>query len=89
MADLKSLNNRFTDKLRESANIAKIELKYNPSFFIQMLLEYGGQETAKRLINAKKISDGFEKMWENNRLDLTVEAIALEEEWKSLPSVPR
>lgn len=81
---MNSLEIQFTVELLNAAEIAKKECKYNPSFFIHMLDENGGVETAKKLLRAKKISDGFEKLWELKRLDLTVEAIVLNQKWNSL-----
>lgn len=51
-------------------------LDYNPSFFVQMLDDRGGLSTAKKLINDDSPSEGFTKLWELKRLDLTVEAVA-------------
>ncbi len=54
---------------------AKEEVDYNAGYFLNMLRESGGIGTAKSLINAPKISDGFSALWERKRLDLTVEAV--------------
>lgn len=78
------LEKQFTERLLEAAKIAKTECNYNPSVFLKMLSDYGGIGTARRLIAAKTISDGFEKLWRLKRLDLTVEAIVLEAKWKSI-----
>ena len=57
---------------------AKEEAGYNASYFLHMLGDLGGFGTAKSLIDAAKISDGFTALWERGRLDLTVEAVILE-----------
>ena len=50
-----------------------------------MLDERGGVETAKFLINSPKPSDGYTKLFERNRLDLTVEATVVNEpRWRNL-----
>jgi hypothetical protein len=49
-----------------------------------MISEHGAVEAAKRLINSSKPSDGYTRLWELGRLDLSVEAIVQEELWKDL-----
>jgi hypothetical protein len=49
-----------------------------------MLRENGALQTAKILINEKKIPDGFTQMFLRNRLDLTIEAIAIEPQFRVL-----
>jgi hypothetical protein len=60
------------------------ELGYAASYFARMLDERGALATAQKLINEPQISDGFTKLWELRRLDLTVEAVALRREFQSL-----
>jgi hypothetical protein len=43
-----------------------------------MLGDKGGLATAKYLINALKPSDGYTHLYERGRLDLTVEAMVVE-----------
>jgi hypothetical protein len=40
-----------------------------------MLTEHRGLETARILLHADKVSDGYTALWERGRLDLTVEAL--------------
>jgi hypothetical protein len=49
-------------------------LGYNPSYFLRMLEEYGAVETTRRLINSDKWPEGFTRLSEIGRLDLTLEA---------------
>jgi hypothetical protein len=64
---------------------AKSEAKYNATIFLQMTIDRGGLETAKFLINSPKESDGYTALYERDRLDLTVEAIVVENrKWHSL-----
>ena len=63
----------------------KAEAHHNASVFFHMLNERGGVATAKALINAPSPSDTYTKLWELNRLDLTVEAeVAENEQWLNL-----
>ncbi len=56
---------------------------YYPTTFRRMLAEHGGVETARRLIRGAATS-GFDKLWEKQRLDLSVEALVLKPAWQSL-----
>lgn len=49
---------------------------YTASLFLGMVTEMGGLAAAKKLINDPKPSDGFRRLWEMGRLDLTVEYVA-------------
>lgn len=57
---------------------------YTPSYFLRMLSEHGGIETARRLINSDTPSEGFTRLWMMKRLDLTVEELVLQPDWESL-----
>jgi hypothetical protein len=59
-------------------------LGYNPAYFVRMLDDRGGLATMKKLINDNTPSDGFTKLWELQRLDLTVEAVALRSPYAAL-----
>lgn len=63
----------FTD----GAETLKREVGYNPTYFLGMVAEHGPAEASRRLIRSKDASDGFTRLWEARRLDMTVEAIAL------------
>jgi hypothetical protein len=64
---------------------AKEEAGYNATIFLGMLTKMKGVATAKQLINAAKPSDGYTALYERSRLDLTVEALVVEDErWHSL-----
>jgi hypothetical protein len=64
---------------------AKDEAGYNATIFLQMLTDNRGVRTAKTLINAAKPSDGYTALYMRGRLDLTVEALVIEDErWHQL-----
>ncbi len=75
MADLQE---QFDLAMFEVYRRAKGEAGYNATVFLQMLSDGGGLRTAKTLINAAKPSDGYTALWERKRLDLTVEAVVVE-----------
>lgn len=49
-----------------------------------MIYERGGVATAKQLISKPEGTDGFTKLWENGRLDLSIEAHVLKPEYAEL-----
>lgn len=63
---------------------AKSEADYNATRFIGMVSDRGGLETARYLLHATTVSDGYTALWERGRLDLTVEAVILASKWKPL-----
>jgi hypothetical protein len=56
---------------------ARDEAGYLATRYIQMVSELGGLETARRLLHAPAVSDGFTALWERGRLDLVVEVLVL------------
>jgi hypothetical protein len=63
----------------------KAEAGYNATIFFRMLNERGGLATARYLINSSNPSDGYTHLYEKGRLDLTVEAMVVENaEWRLL-----
>jgi hypothetical protein len=74
----------FESAMRGIYHRAKDEAGYTATYFLSMLAEHGGLETAHRLLVATKISDGFTALWERHRLDLTVEALVLKPEFQAL-----
>lgn len=64
---------------------AKKEAGYNATIYQRMLQDRGGLATAKTLINAPKVSAGYAHLYERGRLDLTVEALVVENaQWHAL-----
>src|SRR4051812_11654626 len=66
---------------------AASEIGYHPTMFLRMVTERGGLAAARQLINDRKPSDGFTRLWELKRLDLSVEAVALQKRWRQLFTV--
>jgi hypothetical protein len=63
---------------------AKRELGYNATRFIQTVSEQGGLAAAKQLLWSDTRSDGSTFLWDHHRLELTVEAHVLQDEFTSL-----
>ena len=80
-----TLEAAFDDEMYAIYANAKMECDYTATRFHQILDEIGGIATAKRLLNDAKLHDGFTKLWECGRLDLTVEAVIWDNpKWHSL-----
>lgn len=73
-----TLEKEFDSHMIRLPNIIEQETGYNPTILRRMVAEHGGLETAKNLINRPNPSDGYARLWQLERLDLTVEARVLE-----------
>ena len=81
---LSEIERRWNRVMASIYDTAKRELGYNASRFIQMVCERGVVSAARQLARSQSPSDGFTFLWEHHRLDLTVEAHMLDEEYVSL-----
>lgn len=81
MSDIKK---HFHESMMQIYLDAKKECCYVATRFLQLINDRGGVETAKSLIHKSGISNGFTKLWELNRLDLSVEALVLKKEFTCL-----
>lgn len=73
----------FTEFLFQKAAEAEA-LGYRPTQFKEMLGAQGGNATVRQLLAKGKPSEGFTRLWELKRLDLSVEALVVETRWRSL-----
>lgn len=74
------LEEEFNDLMVSIYKRAKSEAKYTASAFWTMVCRDGGLATAKHLLRAPQISEGFKALYLRQRLDLTVEAQLLKNE---------
>jgi len=85
---LKNMMNKLEDLLEgefhRAVSICIGQYGYRPSYFLQMLGNHGPVDTTIRLVTASKFHEGFTRLWELRRLDLTVEAIILRNPYKQL-----
>lgn len=80
-----SLEQAFDEAMMQIYRRAKDEAGYTATVFHQMLTKRRGVQTAKALINAPKPSDGYTALYMRQRLDLTVEAVIVEDaQWHAL-----
>ena len=78
------LEKQFDRDMRNIYTTAKRECGYNATRFLQLVGEKGGLAAAKQLISKPGGTEGFTTLWEYQRLDLSVEALVLKPEYKSL-----
>jgi hypothetical protein len=83
-ADTRALERDFHAAMVEVYKRAKQEAGYTATYFVQMVSQRGGLATARHLLHAPKVSDGFTALWERGRLDLSVEALVLQQRFKPL-----
>ena len=78
-----NLEGRFHQEMLRIYEDAK-EFDYNPTYFLRMVVDRGGLSAARQLLDGNELSDGFVRLWHERRLDLSVEALALQEPWRIL-----
>ena len=71
----RTLESAFDQEMYDIYRRALSEAGYNARRFLQMLHEHRGLQTARTLIHACGVSEGYTALWERKRLDLTVEAM--------------
>jgi len=81
---MESIERRFEAEMANIYQRAKRECNYNATRFLQMMTELGALGTAKALLHAPGLSDGFTALWECDCLGLTMEALVLRSPWNSL-----
>ncbi len=69
------LEERFDAAMMDIYRRAKSEANYIASRYLEMLHQHRGLDTARILLHAETVSDGYTALWERGRLDLTVEAL--------------
>jgi hypothetical protein len=82
-SDLATIEEQFHKAMLNLYHETYNAIRYRATQFYRMVNENGGVETAHRLI-AKESTEGFTKLWEEGRLDLSVEALVLKPEFASL-----
>ena len=74
------LINDFDEEMMNIYHRALSEAGYRATRFQQMLFKYKGLETAKILLRTVTVSEGYTALWGKGRLDLTVEAVIINNE---------
>lgn len=65
-------------------NVRSKPLGYNPTRYRQMIDQYGGLNTAKRLLSKHEITQGLIDLYELDCLDESMEALVIQERFKPL-----
>lgn len=78
-----ALEARFETTMRDIYWRASSECRYRPAFFLRMVGEHGGVGAARAMISGTA-SEGFAKLRDLGRLDLSVETLVLQERWRVL-----
>lgn len=71
------LEEEFTQALEGTIDAAKAR-GYAPTYFMQMLDEHGGKETAKRLLAKSEPQTGLFELWDRDLLHESMEAVICE-----------
>lgn len=74
----------FHQRMRQIYDQAKNECGYTATRFMQMVNADGGLEAAKKLLSAGGYSEGLTRLWEEKRLDISMEATVLQDPWRQL-----
>jgi hypothetical protein len=74
MEGIMSLEAEFTQALEGTIEAAKAR-GYIPTYFMQMLSEHGGVETAKRLLAKTEPQTGLFELWKLDLLHESMEAV--------------
>ena len=57
---------------------------YYPTYFMQMLDQCGGVETARRLLAKREVQSGLMKLWKLGLLGSSMEAFVIQERYRPL-----
>jgi hypothetical protein len=63
---------------------ALAECGYRATRFLNLVNRIGGFQAAKQLLRSDTHSEGLTALWEYGRLDLSMEALVLQQPWRSL-----
>lgn len=75
-----SLESEVHESMLNIYRLAKSEANYDAKIFLGMVIDHGGVEAANRLINASHISAGYTALLQKGYLNLTVEAMIVDNE---------
>jgi hypothetical protein len=73
-----------TAMIEEVYRTALRKHRYNAKLFLEMVGRDGGLQTAKNLLASTGPQYGFTELWERGGLDLTMEHLILQSQWRSL-----
>ena len=74
---------KFEEEMREICRQAHA-IRYFPRRFEQMLSEHGAVTTARLLLDSNRFHDGFTRLWQERRLDISLECVVLKPIFRGL-----
>jgi hypothetical protein len=80
----KDLRVQFHQEMLAVYHRAKKECRYNAIRFLEMVTDHGGLKAAKMLLASKKFPEGLTRLWQEGRLDISMEALVLKSPWSGL-----
>ena len=81
---ISNLEEAFHHEMLKVYEQAKAECKYKASRFLQTVNERGGLNAAKSLLASNHHPEGLTRLWQEGRLDISMEATVLREPWNTL-----
>ncbi|MGL4363111.1 MAG: hypothetical protein ACRCSG_07600 [Cellulosilyticaceae bacterium] len=78
------IEKKFTEELLKRCEEAKKLCGSNPTRFVENVNKFGGVKTAKEILRKGKVSDGFEKLKEEDLLQFTMEALVSDRQYGEL-----
>ena len=81
---MKSCEDIFHEEMLGIYEKAKRECRYNATRFLQKVREIGGLAAAKQWLSNDTPQEGLFKLWELDRLDLSMEALVLCTQFRKL-----
>jgi len=84
MCKLSDLELAFHERMIQIYEQAKTECNYPATRFLNMVNSEGGFQAAKKLLSSGGYSEGLTRLWEEKRLDISLEATILQKPWCDL-----
>lgn len=78
------LETKFHQQMLCIYQTAKSDCGYHATRFHQMVNDRGGLATAKALLSSNQFPAGLTKLWECQRLDISMENLILTSPWNNL-----
>lgn len=80
----RSIEVAFDRAMHEIYDNALSECGYRATRFLNLVNQIGGHEAARQLLRSDVHPEGLTALWEHGRLDLSMEALVLQEPWHAL-----
>jgi len=74
----------FHEQMLHIYERAKKECNYKPTRFLTLVNSEGGVAAAKQLLRRGGYSEGLTRLWEEGRLDISMEALVVAVHWRPL-----